>query len=124
MHRLTIDNPDKGTFRLQFTSNDLKRSVSDELRVNMSGSQIRDGIKKYFNSIGLNTVVTKKTLNAKGEETATAEDIVKTVFEIRLDRLVDKPSTSNMIVAKGTTKSTLKLDFNAVASKPPMTGQW
>jgi hypothetical protein len=60
MHRLTINNPDEGTFRMQFTSPELKRSVSDELRVNMSGYQISDGIKAYFNSVGVNTIVTKK----------------------------------------------------------------
>lgn len=70
MHRLTINKPagaeefDEGTFRVQFTNpNDLKRSVSDELRVNMSGSQIRDGLRKYFGTVGLDTIVTKKTLN-------------------------------------------------------------
>lgn len=65
-HRLTIDNPDEGTFRIQFTSPDLKRSVSDEMRVNMSGSEIRDRIKKYFNSVGLNTVVSRKDYDANG----------------------------------------------------------
>lgn len=37
MHRVTIVNPDEGSFRLQFTSPDLKRSVSDELKPNMNG---------------------------------------------------------------------------------------
>jgi hypothetical protein len=60
MHRLTINNPDEGTFRIQFTSPDLKRSVSDELRVNMSGTDISNGVKGYFNSVGVNTIVTKK----------------------------------------------------------------
>jgi hypothetical protein len=51
---------DEGTFRIQFTNpNDLKRSVSDELRTNNSARNIRDGIKGYFNSVGVNTVVTK-----------------------------------------------------------------
>jgi hypothetical protein len=51
-------------------------------------------------------------LNAAGEETNTAEEITQTVFEIKLDRLVDAPSTSAMIVAKGTTKSELVLEAN------------
>jgi hypothetical protein len=64
-HRLTITYAetgviDEGTFRIQFTNpNDLKRSVSDELRTNNSARNIRDGIKGYFNSVGVNTVVTK-----------------------------------------------------------------
>lgn len=99
MHRLTIVNPDDGTFRLQFTSPDLQRSVSDELRANMNANQISEGIKKYFNSVGLNTVVKKMDYNAADEETEVAEEIVKSVYEIRLDRLVTAPSTSAMVVA-------------------------
>jgi hypothetical protein len=52
-------------------------------------------------------------LNAAGEETDTQEDITTTVFEIALDRLVSAPSTSAMVVAKGTTKSELVLEVNA-----------
>jgi hypothetical protein len=40
MHRLTIDNPDGGTFRIQFTSPDLKRSVSDELKTTTSPNKL------------------------------------------------------------------------------------
>jgi hypothetical protein len=63
MHRLTINNPDSGTFRIQFTRPDLERSAanrSDEMTSTMSGNEIRDRIKGYFNSVGLNTSVTKK----------------------------------------------------------------
>jgi len=38
---LTIKNPDSGTFRFQFTSPKLKRSVSKEMRANMSADDIR-----------------------------------------------------------------------------------
>jgi len=72
----------------------LKRSVSDALKANGSASSIRDGIKKYFNSVGVNTVVSKKTLNEAGEETDTEAEIKSAVYEIKLDRLVSKPSTS------------------------------
>jgi hypothetical protein len=58
MHRLTIDNPDGGTFRIQFTSPDLKRSVSDELNTNVGASSLSNKIKSYFNSVGFNTQVT------------------------------------------------------------------
>jgi argonaute-like protein implicated in RNA metabolism and viral defense len=90
----------------------------------MSGNEIRDRIKGYFNSVGVNTVVTKKKLNAADEETEVEEEIVKLIFEIRLDRLVEAPKTSNMIVSKGTSKSEITLEINAVASNPPMSGQW
>jgi hypothetical protein len=65
MHRLTIVNPDEGSFRLQFTSPDLKRSVSDELKPNMNGDQIRDRINGYFNSVGVNAIVKRKEYNAE-----------------------------------------------------------
>jgi hypothetical protein len=68
MHRLTITNPDGGAFRISFQSPDLKRSISDELKTDMSGNAIRDRVKKYFNSVGVNTVVTKKCYNAANEE--------------------------------------------------------
>jgi hypothetical protein len=123
-HKITIDNPDEGTFRIQFTSPDLKRSISDEMRVNMNGNQISDKIKKYFNSVGLNTVTTRKDFDANGDETEVAEDIVKRTYEIKLDRLVAAPSTSAMVISKGTTKSTVTLEANVVVSNPPMSGQW
>jgi len=95
MHRLTIDNPDNGTFRLSFTNpSTLKRKSSDELKADMSGNQISAGIRTYFNSVGLNTVVTKKTFNAAGEETEVSEEITQAVYEIRLDRLVSSESTA------------------------------
>jgi hypothetical protein len=68
MHRLTINSPDGGAFRIQFQSPDLKRSISDEMKTNMSGNEIRDRVKGYFNSVGVNTVVTKKCFNAANEE--------------------------------------------------------
>lgn len=69
MHRLTInaipgEGFDNGTFRIQFQSPDLKRVISDEMKTNMSGSQIRDALKKYFSTVNLNTVVTRKDLDA------------------------------------------------------------
>jgi hypothetical protein len=38
MSRLTIKNPDEGAFRFAFTSPDLKRSASEEMKANMSAS--------------------------------------------------------------------------------------
>lgn len=125
MHRLTIDNPDDGTFRLAFTNpNDLKKKSSDEMKANMSGDEVRDRIKTYFNSVGLNTVVTKKNFNAEGTE-AEGEDVVtQSVYEIRLDRLVSTESTAAIQVAKGSTKATITVEKAVEISGPPMTGQW
>jgi len=53
MHRLTITNPDEGSFRIQFSSPDLKRSISDELKSTMNGNEIRDRLYKYFKTVGL-----------------------------------------------------------------------
>jgi hypothetical protein len=105
MHRLTINNPDGGTFRIRFQSPDLKSSISDEMKTSNSGNTVRDRVKKYFNSIGLNTVVTRKDYDAQNQETEVSDDITKTVFEIRLDRLVSAPSTSAMTIMKGNSKS-------------------
>jgi hypothetical protein len=69
MHRLTIVHPeggnDDGKFRISFSSPDLKRVISDEMKTNDSGNEIRDGIKKYFNSVDLNTKVVRKDYNAQ-----------------------------------------------------------
>jgi len=69
MSRITVKNFDSGTFRFQFTSPELKRSVSEECKANMSAAEISNKIKGYYNSVGVNPVVTKKTLNAAGEPT-------------------------------------------------------
>ena len=58
-HTLTITNPniDTGTFYIQFTTPKLDKSISEAMKPNMSGSEIRDRIKKNFNSVGVNTIV-------------------------------------------------------------------
>ena len=58
-HTLTVTNPnvDTGTFYFQFTTPDLKKSISEAMKPNMSGNEIRDRIKKNFNSVGVNTIV-------------------------------------------------------------------
>jgi hypothetical protein len=66
--------------------------------------------------------VTKKTYNANDEETDTANEIMKAVYEIKLDRLVSTPSTSAMSIMKGSIKSDITLERNVVESGPPMTG--
>jgi MoaA/NifB/PqqE/SkfB family radical SAM enzyme len=90
----------------------------------MNENEIRDRIKKYFNSVGVNTVVTKKNYNDKDEVTDVAEEVKKSVYEIKLDRLVATPSTSAMSIMKGSTKSEITLDSNVQVSGPPMSGQW
>jgi len=49
-HILTIDNPDDGTFRFTFmsTGEDMKKSVSGEMKADMSASKIQDALKDYF----------------------------------------------------------------------------
>jgi hypothetical protein len=123
-HRLTINNPDGGTFRIRFQSPDLESSISDEMKTSNSGNTVRDRVKKYFNSIGLNTVVSRKDYDAQNQETEVSDDITKTVFEIKLDRLVAAPSTSAMTIMKGSSKSDIQLEMNVQASNPPMTGQF
>jgi hypothetical protein len=94
------------------------------MKTNMNGNEISDRIKKYFNSVGVNTIVTKKQLNAAGEETDVAEEIKTIEFVISLDRLVSAPSTASMTLMKATSKSTFDLKMNSQVSNPPMSGQW
>jgi hypothetical protein len=109
---------------MTFTSPDVKKTVSDEMKTNNSANNIRDRIKKYFNSVGLNTIVTKKIFDAEGAETEDSSLAVKAVFEIRLDRLVSAASFSAAVVNKGSTKAEIVFEPNVVVSNPPMTGQW
>jgi len=76
----------------------------------MSGNDVRDRIKGYFESVGVNTIVTKKNYNA--EDVESNSDVVKTVYEIMLDRMVSAPSTSSMQINKGTSKSEFNLEAN------------
>lgn len=134
-HRLTITNPagefDEGTFRLQFKNPDLeaKRSSSDlsgDIKATSSENEFRDKIKPYFNSVGLNTQVTKKTYDAEDNETSHNEKdkIVKTVFDFKLDRLVSAPSTGGISMIKGSSKATFNLEVNKEVSGAPLSGQW
>jgi len=90
-----------GTFLLRFTNpTDFKRFNSAALKHSMSASQLRDGINEYFkDQRGVNTVVTKKTYKADDTETTVDAEIVKIVFEIKLDRMVSQPSTSAMTLS-------------------------
>lgn len=104
MHRLTILNPDDGNFRLTFTNpDDLKRYFSGELRADQDIWKCRDSLNQYFNTRGLNAICDIKKYNAENVETTV--DVVKTVIEFRLDRLVDSPSYSGITFVKGTSKA-------------------
>lgn len=90
-HTITVTNlvdNDTGSFKIKFTGTDLRPSVSETLTVGMTANQLRDGIKKYWEDNGLGIVVTRKTYDASDVETTTSADIVKVIFEIKLDRMV------------------------------------
>jgi hypothetical protein len=125
MHKLTVTNPDDGTWRVRFTNpNDLKLSVSDEMVANGSANHVRDKIHTYFRHFG-GTTVTKKTYNAQDEETdGNDTPIVKAVYEIQLIRLLGAATTADMQIAKGTTKSEFVLESNVRVSDPPITGHF
>jgi hypothetical protein len=126
-HTITVTNlqeNDTGTFRIKFTGTDLKPSVSETLKVSMSANELRDGIKKYWEDNGLKIVVTKKGYDSSDVETTTTADIVKYIFEIKLDRMVSTASTSAMIVTGITTNANIAFVRNSVDSAPPMTGKW
>lgn len=90
----------------------------------MNANQLRDGIKKYWEDNGLNIVVTKKGYDSSDVETTTTADIVKYIFEIKLDRMVATASTSAMIVTGITTNANIAFVRNSVDSAAPMTGKW
>jgi hypothetical protein len=109
MHKLTIVHPeggnDNGSFRISFSSPDLKRVIADEMKTNMSGNEIRDRIKKYFEAGELGTTVKRTDFDAEGNETGDSSKAAKTVYDISLDRLVAAPSTSNASIMKGSSKA-------------------
>jgi hypothetical protein len=123
-HRLTITNPDNGKFKVSFTSPELKRSLSDEMRTNDAGSTISHRMRHYFRSVGVNTSTTRKLYDDKDVETSDIKKAKKIVLEIKIDRLVKTPRTSSMAILKLSTKSTFKLERNVVTSGPPMTGKF
>jgi len=63
-------------------------------------------------------------LNDKDEVTEIAEEIKKSVYEIKLDRLVAAPSTAAMSVMMGSTKSKITIEKDVQVSDPPMSGQF
>lgn len=120
MHRLTINNPDSGVFRMTFTSANLIKVASGPMSANMDGNLIVANLAPYFHSVGVSTVVVKKNYNAAGEESE--EDVVKTVFEISLDRLVSAPSFTDAVVNIISTASEITFEPNIQVSNPPMSG--
>jgi hypothetical protein len=124
MSRLTIEKPDKGTFRFQFTSPALKKTRTDYIAANTSASGLSRMIKGYYNSVGVHPVVSKKTFDASGAETDDSKLVVKTVFEIKIDRLVEKETTAAIQVLKGSSKAHIKIERNVVKSGPPLKGKF
>jgi hypothetical protein len=94
------------------------------MKVSQSASQLRDACKKYWEDRGLKIIVTKKSYDASDVETTTSADIVKIVFEIKVDRMTTQATTSNLIVTGVTTNANVALVRNAVTSAAPMTGKW
>jgi hypothetical protein len=121
---LTINNPDDGSFRIQFTSQELKRSVSGEMKTNMHENQIRDAMYSYFKSVNVSSYVKRYYYDAEGAETSDKSLATKIVFEIKIDRLTTVPTTSSMTVAKASSKSDIQLEANVQVSSVPMTGKW
>jgi len=72
----------------------------------------------------MDTRVKKISYDAKDVETTKSSEIVKTVFEISLDRLVKAPTVTTMSVTGKNTKADVKVEANAQVSGPPMTGQF
>jgi hypothetical protein len=125
MSRLTILNPDDGTFRFAFMNpTTFKKSASEEMRSNMSAGEISNSIKSYYNEVGVNPVVTKINYDVEDNETDDAEAIVKSVFEIKIDRLITGITTDGVTVARATTKSELTFEHNVVVSGPPISGKY
>jgi len=128
-HKITITYPkvgtiDYGTFRVSFTSPDLKRSNSGELKANFNWWQMRNGLNKYFNTQGVNTVVTVRNYDENGNETTDTKKTAKREYTIKIDRLVTKPTTASMVILKGTTKAKVELKANLQVSGKPITGKF
>jgi hypothetical protein len=123
-HHLDITNfaNDTGSFVIRFTNQELKTTNSGTLKTTMSANNIRDGIKSYMNSVGVNTVVRKLTYDANGAETATEADIVKIRFEIKIDRMVSTATTTNMLISGSTSSATITITRNVVTSGTPLSG--
>lgn len=126
MTRLTIVNPDKGTFRITFMNpKTFKKEVSEEMKANMSAAQISNSVKKYFNgAAGANPVVTKTNYDADNKVTEDAEKVVKSVYEIKLDRLINGQSAESMTLNKLSSKSEITLEPLVVKSGPPISGKY
>jgi len=83
------------------------------MTTDMSANNIRDAIKTYMNSQGVNTVVTKRTYDSSDVATTTSADIAKISFKIEVDRMVTTPTTSAMTIFGSTSTATITLDRNA-----------
>jgi Tat protein secretion system quality control protein TatD with DNase activity len=117
--------PDGGTFRFAFVNpTTLKKSASEEMNTNMSASQMHYAVKEYYNSVGVHPWIIKKNYDAEDKETTDAELIVKTVFEISIDRLINGVSALSVTALRATSKSEITFEHNVVVSGAPLSGKY
>jgi len=94
------------------------------MKANSSAWTVERALRGYFNSVGVNPKVSRKSFDDKDVETDDTKKVKKLVYTIKVDRLVNAPTTSSMVILKGTTKAKLELKANVQVSGKPMTGKF
>jgi hypothetical protein len=83
--------------------------MSSALTSNMGASAMRNAMRTYFNSVGVDIQVTKRTYDSSGAATTNSTLIVKNSYEIKVDRMVSTPTTTAISITGSTSSATVVL---------------
>ena len=110
-YTMTITNPDDGAYRITWMNpTTFKREVSEECKANSSSSSLRNNIKDYYKSQGVDIVVALAFYDEAGEMLESSTDAHQYVYTISVDRLISGTTATSMTVSKFGSESDIVLE--------------
>ena len=110
-YTMTITNPDDGAYRITWMNpTTFKREVSEECKANSSASSLRNNIRDYYKSQGVDIVVALAFYDEAGEMLESSTDAYQYVYTISVDRLISGTTATSMTVSKFGSESDIVLE--------------
>lgn len=127
-HVIDIKNPDSGTYKLLFKNSVGKFIASSAIKADASANDVRNAVNNIWWkdwSVRSMCTVVKVNLDSDGVDITISNGTMASVqYTISVDKLVKKPTTSQIIVSKSGTKATITAKALAVNSAPQLTGKF
>lgn len=127
--QIEVDGVDAGQFKVVFMHpTTLKpNATKNYISMNATASELKSAVKDYYQFVvNCDIDVTRTMFNADGNETTNATEVVKSIYNITLTRLISGQSVSSIMTTKTGSTATVTVRAPSVVqqSSPPLTGRW